>query len=88
MNEADIIGIVQQTLMLIIKISTPVMLVGLIVGVTIALIQALTQIQEMTLAFVPKMIAIFVSIYILFPTMAALLIEFTEQIADRIISLG
>ncbi len=88
MNEADIIGIVQQTLMLIIKISTPVMLVGLIVGVIIALIQALTQIQEMTLAFVPKMIAIFVSIYILFPTMAALLIEFTEQIADRIISLG
>ena len=88
MSEADIIDVVQQALMLIIKISTPVMLVGLVVGVVIALVQALTQIQEMTLAFVPKMIAIFVSIFVLFPTFAAMLIKFTEELADKIISLG
>jgi flagellar biosynthetic protein FliQ len=64
------------------------MLVGLVVGVIIALIQALTQIQEITLVFVPKIIVIFLSIFILFPSFTAIMIDFMERIADRIVGIG
>jgi len=88
MNEQEVIEITQQAIILIVQISTPIMIIGLIVGVAIALIQALTQIQEMTLSFVPKMIAIYLSIFLLLPAMMAMLISFMEVIADRIISIG
>lgn len=88
MDELEIIDFAREAIVLTLKIATPVMLVGLIVGVLIALIQALTQIQEMTLAFVPKIIAIFAAIFILFPLMVQTLITFTEKIADKIISLS
>ena len=66
MNETELIDISREAIMLTIKIGAPVMLVGLIVGVAIALVQALTQIQEMTLVFVPKILAIFMAIFISF----------------------
>ena len=59
MNEADVIDVAQDAIWVIIKIAGPVMFVALIVGLVISLFQALTQIQEMTLTFVPKIIAIF-----------------------------
>ena len=62
------------------------MLVGLVVGVAISLLQALTQIQEMTLAFVPKILAIFVSLLIALPFMAEKLNAEMLRIAARIIS--
>lgn len=74
--------------MLSLQIGTPIMMVGLIVGVIIALIQALTQIQEITLVFVPKIIAIFLSIFVLFPGFTAIMIDFMERIADRIVGIG
>jgi flagellar biosynthetic protein FliQ len=64
----------------------PVMLVGLAVGVAISLLQALTQIQEMTLAFVPKILAIFVSLLIALPFMADKLHAEMLRIAARIVS--
>lgn len=74
--------------MLVIQISMPVMMVGLIVGVTIALLQALTQIQEITLVFVPKILAIFMAIFVLLPSFATIMIGFMDKIADRIIGIG
>jgi len=74
--------------MLVIQIGLPVMGVGLIVGVAIALLQALTQVQEITLVFVPKIIAIFLAIFIFLPGFAAVMISFMDKIADRIIGLG
>ncbi len=74
--------------MLTIKISAPVMMVGLVVGVLISLVQALTQIQEMTLTFVPKIMAIFATIFVMFPMMIALLIAFTQKIADTIVGMN
>jgi len=62
-----------------------VMLVGLAVGVVISLLQAVTQIQEMTLAFVPKILAIFVSLLIALPFMAERLHAEMLRIAARII---
>ena len=64
------------------------MLIGLSVGLVISLFQALTQIQEMTLAFVPKIIVIFVSVLALIPFMLASLSTFMEQIVDKIVALG
>ncbi len=88
MDEAEIVDFAREAIILTIQISAPVMLIGLAVGVIIALIQALTQIQEMTLAFVPKMMAIYLAIFLMFPAFTLLLKAFTEKIADKIVSLG
>jgi flagellar biosynthetic protein FliQ len=60
------------------------MAVALIVGLGISLVQALTQIQEMTLSFVPKMLAIFLATILFLPFMLRILTTFTQQIAERI----
>ncbi|MFN3535840.1 MAG: flagellar biosynthetic protein FliQ, partial [Brevundimonas sp.] len=66
------------------QLASPILIVGLIVGVTIGLFQALTQIQEATLIFAPKIIAIFVSLLLLLPLMGALMGGFFQQITERI----
>ncbi|HEX4098317.1 MAG TPA: flagellar biosynthetic protein FliQ, partial [Caulobacteraceae bacterium] len=65
----------------------PILIVGLVVGVGIGLLQALTQIQEATLVAAPKIMAIFLSLLIFLPLMGALLTSFMHHIADRIASL-
>jgi flagellar biosynthetic protein FliQ len=88
MNQNEIIDITREAIMLVIQIGMPVMIVGLLVGVSIALIQALTQIQEITLVFVPKIISIFLAIFVFLPGFAAVMISFMNKIADRIIGIG
>lgn len=88
MNAIEAIEIGREALFVTIKISAPAMIVALIVGLSISLVQALTQIQEMTLSFVPKIIIIFISLILLLPFMLTVLTEFTQGLSDRIISLG
>lgn len=88
MNDLEIIEIIQSAMWVLIQIATPVMLIALMVGLVISLFQALTQIQEMTLSFVPKIIAIFFSIMILIPFMFSKLGAFTQELADKIVSIG
>jgi flagellar biosynthetic protein FliQ len=88
MEEGEIIDFAREAIILTMQLSAPIMLIGLAVGVVIALIQALTQIQEMTLAFVPKIMAIFLAIFMLFPMFAHTLIAFTQKIADKIVGMG
>jgi len=88
MNGADVLDIAQQAIWVLIKVASPVMMIALGVGLTIALFQALTQIQEMTLTFVPKIIAIFVSLFVFLPFMGETLGDFMGLIAERIVSLG
>ena len=88
MNQEEIVDVARETIMMCIQIAGPVMIVGLVVGVAIALLQALTQIQEITLVFVPKIIAIFLSIFVLFPAFAMAMIAFMDGIADRIVGIG
>ncbi len=88
MDQGQIIDFTRQAIMLTIEISTPVMVVGLVVGVAISLLQALTQVQEMTLTFVPKIIAIFATMFVLFPVMITLLTEFMDKIASQIVHIG
>lgn len=87
MNEEEIIELVRHAIMLSIEISAPVMLVGLVVGTAVALVQALTQIQEVTLVFVPKIMAIFFAMFVGLPMMTTTLIEFMQFIADKIVAI-
>lgn len=88
MNEAEAIELGREAIMVAIKIGAPIMLIALSVGLIISLFQALTQIQEMTLSFVPKILVIFISLIFLLPYMLATLTNFTETLAERIIQLG
>ncbi|NOZ42617.1 MAG: flagellar biosynthesis protein FliQ [Alphaproteobacteria bacterium] len=88
MNGADVLDIAQQSIWVLIKVSGPVMLVALIVGLIVALFQALTQIQEPTLTFAPKIIAIFVTLLIFLPYMSETMGNFMAYLAERIVNLG
>lgn len=83
MNEAQLLEVARDALLVTLKISAPLLLVGLLVGVVIALFQALTQIQEMTLTFVPKILVTFVTLLLLLPFMLNTLVEFTRAMLDR-----
>jgi flagellar biosynthetic protein FliQ len=84
MNERDALDIVQQAIWTIIIVSGPAVGAAMLVGTIIALIQALTQIQEMTLTFVPKIIVILVVVAISGSFMGAHLSTFTELVYSRI----
>lgn len=84
MNGAEVMDVGRDALWLTIQLCTPVLLVGLVVGVAIGLFQALTQIQEQTLIYAPKIIAIFISLMLFLPLMGALLGGFMRTIAARI----
>ncbi len=88
MNTPEVLEIAREAIMVAIEIGAPVMLVALVVGLAISLIQALTQVQEMTLTFVPKILVIFLSLLLFLPFMLNTLTGFTERLAERIASLG
>lgn len=86
MNANEVLEIAREAVIVLLKIGAPIMLVALGVGLTISLIQALTQIQEMTLSFVPKILVIFLSLLVFLPSMLNTLMIFTQRLADRIVS--
>jgi len=87
MNEADVLDVGRQAIFTLVMTILPVMGVALVVGLVISLFQALTQIQEMTLAFVPKILVIFVSLIFLLPFMLATLSGFVETVlVDHIVA--
>lgn len=88
MDTPEVLDIARDAIFVMLKIGAPIMMVALIIGLVISLVQALTQIQEMTLSFVPKILVMFVSLLLLLPFMIATLSTFTERLADRIVSLG
>lgn len=88
MNQTEVIEVVREAIMISIQLGTPVMMVGLFVGLAIALLQALTQVQEVTLVFVPKIVAMMLAIFVMFPAFVATLIHFMQTLADRMIALN
>jgi flagellar biosynthetic protein FliQ len=84
MTGPEVLDVARDAIITLVVVSAPVMLVGLVVGVAISLLQALTQIQEMTIAFVPKILAIFASLLIALPFMAERLHMEMLRIAARI----
>jgi len=87
MSETEIIAIGRDAVYTMLMVGGPIMLIALFVGLVVALFQALTQIQEMTLAFVPKIIAIMIAIMALAPYMVNQLQGFADEVSDRIVAV-
>jgi len=88
MNETAVMEIGREALLVVLLTAGPIMMAGLLIGLVIALFQALTTIQEMTLTFVPKIIVIFLAIMVFLPFMMTEVVEFARTLFDRMISLG
>jgi flagellar biosynthetic protein FliQ len=86
MNGPEVLDVAREAIYTLLVVSSPLMLVGLVVGVIISLIQALTQIQESTLVFVPKILAIFIAMLIVLPFMAQHLAAEMNRIAAHIVA--
>lgn len=84
MNEADALDIAQAAIWTVIVASGPAVLAAMVVGVGIAFVQALTQVQEVTLTFVPKILAVFVTVAISAPFIGAQISIFSDIIFSRI----
>ena len=85
MTGAEVLDVSRDAVWTIVKVSSPLLIVGLVVGVAISLLQALTQIQEQTLVFVPKILSIFVALILALPFMADAMNSQMMRISSRII---
>ncbi len=88
MNATDVLEVAHEAVIVMLKVGSPVLMIALFIGLIISLFQALTQMQEMTLTFVPKAFAIFLSLLVFLPFMLGVLTTFTQSLMDRIVSLG
>ncbi|WP_339831869.1 flagellar biosynthesis protein FliQ [uncultured Parvibaculum sp.] len=86
MSGPEILDLARQSIYVLLLLAAPLMIVALAVGLVIALLQALTQVQEMTLVFVPKILAIFVTLLVALPFMGSSLGGFMSLIAQKIVS--
>jgi flagellar biosynthetic protein FliQ len=84
MTGPEVMDVARDSIVTLVLVASPLMLIGLVVGVAISLLQALTQIQEMTLVFVPKILAIFVGMLLALPFMADALHSHMLRIAAHI----
>ncbi|HNB26097.1 MAG TPA: flagellar biosynthesis protein FliQ [Alphaproteobacteria bacterium] len=85
MDESALLEIGRDAVIVTLKLGAPLMLISLLIGLIISLFQALTQIQEVTLTFVPKIVVVFISMLLLAPFMLHTLSDFTERIMQRAI---
>ncbi len=88
MTDTDVAAMIRECMIVTIKLGGPPLVIGLVVGLVVSLIQAVTQINEATLAFLPKVVAIGLTMVLLGPFMTATLGSFTHQIFDRIVIIG
>lgn len=87
MDAVEVINIVREAIWVLILVSAPIMITALVVGLTVALLQALTQVQEMTLTFVPKILAMLLVMIIALPYMLQSLQDFTGELFNMIASI-
>ena len=88
MTEVEIFEITREAVFTLLKIVTPIICIALAVGLIIGIFQALTQIQEMTLAFVPKILCVFLTLMILFPFMLNQMRNLSSTLFDKIVNGG
>jgi len=88
MTGTDVLDVARDGIWTLLIVAAPVMVVALVVGVVVSLLQAVTQIQEMTLVFIPKILAIFIALLIALPFMGDAMQSYMNRIAERIISPG
>jgi flagellar biosynthesis protein FliQ len=88
MDSLEAMEIGRQALIVFLKVALPLLLISLAVGLVISLFQALTQIQEMTLSFVPKITIMFIALIFLMPFMMHTLSDFNNELHLRIVAVG
>ena len=87
MDSIEVINIVREGIWVLILVSAPLMITALVVGLAVSLVQALTQIQEMTLTFVPKILAMLFVMMLTMPFMLQALQDYTEELFTRIATM-
>lgn len=87
MNEADVLEVLRSGIWTTLLIAAPPLVIAVMVGVAISLVQALTQVQEMTLTFVPKIVAILVTVVLALPFMYSALTTYAERLSSLIVSV-
>jgi flagellar biosynthesis protein FliQ len=80
MTPDTVIGLMAETIKITLLVAAPMLIVGLVVGVLISLFQAVTQIQEMTLVFVPKIVAVMITLIAALPWMIGMMVNFTQNL--------
>lgn len=80
MSEQQVLHLIQQTLWITLELSLPILLVGLIVGLAVGILQSVTQIHEMTLTFIPKILAVALVLVLTLPWMMQELLGFTREV--------
>ncbi len=88
MDEAGVAAVVHEAMLVALKLGGPPLLVGLAVGLVVSMLQAVTQIHEATLAFVPKVLALALTLALLGSFMLATLSDYTRLLLDRLIAIG
>lgn len=88
MTESELLDLARSGMLVMVKVAAPPLLAGLAVGLMISLFQALTQIQEATLTFVPKVLTVLLVLLIFLPFMLHTLFDFTHLVLDRAIAGG
>ena len=83
-----VLSLVQEAMWITFLVSAPLLLVTLVVGLVIAVLQAATQINEMTLSFIPKLVALFATLVVAGPWMLSILADYTQRLFERIPQLG
>ena len=84
MTDSSIIDIAMQTMLVALKLSAPILVTSLVIGFTISLFQSMTQIQEFTLAFVPKLIGVGIALVVSGNWMLHTMISFTTSLYESI----
>lgn len=88
MTEAELIDIAREGILTMIVVAAPPLLTGLAVGLVVSILQTVTQIQEMTLTFVPKVLLVFGSLILFLPFMLSTLNDFWKSMLDRAVAGG
>ena len=88
MNDLTVIEIGKDAIYTLLIIVTPLLMLAMLIGLIVGLIQTLTQVQEMTLVFVPKILLVFLGLILLLPFMIEQLRSFSMGMFDRIVALG
>lgn len=88
MNEADVADALRRALLLCVQLGGPPLLAVLVTGVAVSLLQAVTQVNEATLAYLPKVAALGVVLALLGSSMNAHLIDFTQLLFDKVVAVG
>ncbi len=88
MSEGEIGAVLRDAMLVTMKLGGPLLLIGLIVGLVISVVQAVTQINDQALSFLPRVVALTLTLLLLGPFMLATLSSFTVALFDRLVAIG